>query len=58
MIARTTLRNALDRRCQRRQESRHKLEAFGEKLRPRMEEAGIRLSGEPEIFEAHIVDIF
>jgi hypothetical protein len=39
-------------------ESQEKLEAFGGKLRPRMEEAGIQLSGEPEIFEAHIVDIF
>jgi hypothetical protein len=39
-------------------ESREKLEAFGEKLRPRMEEAGIELSGEPEVFEAHIVETF
>jgi hypothetical protein len=39
-------------------ESQEKLEAFGEKLRPRMEEVGIQLSGEPEIFQAHIVDQF
>jgi hypothetical protein len=39
-------------------ESREKLNAFGEKLRPKMEEAGIRLSGEPEVFEAHIVETF
>lgn len=39
-------------------ESREKLEAFGEKLRPRMEEAGIQLSGEPEVFEAHIFETF
>ena len=39
-------------------ESREKLEAFGEKLRPRMEEAGIQPSGEPEIFEAHIFETF
>jgi hypothetical protein len=32
-------------------ESREKLDAFGDKLRPRMEEAGIQLSGEPEVFE-------
>lgn len=39
-------------------ESREKLDAFGEKLRPRLEEAGIQLSGEPEVFEAHIVETF
>jgi hypothetical protein len=39
-------------------ESPEKLEAFGEKLRPRLEEAGIQLSGEPEIFEAHNVETF
>jgi hypothetical protein len=39
-------------------ESREKLEAFGEKLRPRMDEEGIQLSGEPEVFEAHIVETF
>jgi hypothetical protein len=39
-------------------ESRDKLEAFGEKLRPRMDEEGIQLSGEPEVFEAHIVETY
>jgi hypothetical protein len=39
-------------------ESREKLDAFGDKLGPRMQEAGIQLSGEPEVFEAHIVETF
>jgi hypothetical protein len=39
-------------------ESREKLEAFGEKLRPRLDEEGIQLSGEPEVFEAHIVETY
>jgi hypothetical protein len=39
-------------------ESREKLEAFGDKLRPRLEEAGIQLSGEPEIFDAHNFEKF
>jgi transposase len=38
--------------------SREKLDVFGEKLRPRLEEAGIQLSGEPEVFEAHNVETF
>ena len=39
-------------------ESREKLEAFGETLRPKLEEAGIQLAGEPEVFEAHVVETF
>jgi hypothetical protein len=39
-------------------ESPEKVEAFGEKLRPRLEEAGIQLSGEPEILDVHVVDRF
>jgi hypothetical protein len=39
-------------------ESREKLDAFGEKLRPKLDEAGIQLSGEPEVFEAQVVDRF
>jgi hypothetical protein len=39
-------------------DSREQLQAFGEKLRPRIEEAGVQLSGEPEVFEAHIVETF
>ena len=37
-------------------ESQEQLDAFGEKLRPRLEEAGIELTGQPEVFEAHIVE--
>ena len=39
-------------------ESQEQLEAFGEKLRPRLAEAGIELTGQPEVFEAHIVETF
>jgi hypothetical protein len=39
-------------------ESPEKVEAFGEKLQPRLEEAGIQLSGEPEFFDVHVVDRF
>jgi hypothetical protein len=39
-------------------ESREKLDTFGETLRPSLEEAGIQLAGEPEVFEAHIVETF
>jgi quinol monooxygenase YgiN len=39
-------------------ESREKLDAFGDKLRPRIEAAGMQLSEEPEVFEAHIVETF
>ena len=40
-------------------ESEEKFQAFGERLRPKMEEAGIQLSGDPEIFEdVHIVQTF
>lgn len=39
-------------------ESQEKLDAFGQKLQPKLEEAGIQLAGEPEIFEAHAVDKF
>jgi len=39
-------------------ESRERFEAFGEKLGPRTEEAGIQMSGDPEVFEAHIVETF
>ena len=39
-------------------ESREKFEAFGETLGPQIEQAGIQMSGEPEIFDAHIVDRF
>ncbi len=39
-------------------ESQEQLEAFGEKLRPRLDDAGIQLSGEPEVLEAHIVETY
>jgi hypothetical protein len=39
-------------------ESQEKLDAFGEKLRPKMEEAGIQLSGQPEVFEALNLETF
>jgi hypothetical protein len=39
-------------------ESRQQLEAFGEKLRPQLEAAGIQLSGQPEVFEALNVESF
>ena len=39
-------------------ESREKFDAFGQKLGPRIEEAGMQLSGEPEVFEAHIYETF
>ncbi|MDQ3738293.1 MAG: hypothetical protein M3337_03905 [Actinomycetota bacterium] len=39
-------------------ESEEQLGAFGEKLRPQLEAAGIQLSGEPEVFEALNVETF
>jgi hypothetical protein len=39
-------------------ESQDKFEAFGDKLRPKLEEAGIQLSGQPEVFEAQIVETY
>jgi hypothetical protein len=34
-------------------ESREQLEAYGERLMPILADAGIEISGEPEIFEVH-----
>ena len=39
-------------------ESREQFEAFGETLQPRLEEAGIQLAGEPDVYEALVVDRF
>ena len=39
-------------------ESGEKLEAFGEKLRPRLEENGIQLAGEPEVLEVYNLETF
>jgi hypothetical protein len=39
-------------------ESADKAQAFGEKLGPRLQEAGIQLSGEPEVFDVHVYETF
>jgi hypothetical protein len=39
-------------------ESQEKFDAFGEKLRPKMEEAGIQPSGPPEVFEVQVFETF
>ncbi len=39
-------------------ESREKFEAFGHRLVPQLEKAGIQLSGQPEIFEAHVAEAY
>ena len=39
-------------------DSPEKLQAFGEKLQPRLAAAGIQLTGEPEVFPAHVVESF
>ncbi len=39
-------------------ESREQLEAFGEKLGPHLQAAGVQVSGEPEVFEVLNVELF
>jgi hypothetical protein len=39
-------------------QSTDQFRAFGDTLRPRLEQAGIELSGDPEVFEAHIYETF
>ena len=39
-------------------ESQEQLQAFGEKLQPKLAAAGIQLIGEPEIFEALDVETY
>ncbi len=39
-------------------ESREQFQAFGERLRPQLEAAGLQMSGEPEVFEALNVENF
>jgi hypothetical protein len=39
-------------------ESRERFEGWPEKLMPQLEEAGIQLSGEPEVFEVHVFETF
>jgi hypothetical protein len=34
------------------------LQAFGDKLGPSMEAAGMQLSGEPEVFDVHVFEMF
>jgi hypothetical protein len=33
-------------------------QGWGDKLRPKMEQAGLQLSGEPEVFDVHIYETF
>jgi hypothetical protein len=37
-------------------DSREQFEAFGERLMPVLQEAGIQFSGEPEVFEVHNIE--
>jgi hypothetical protein len=39
-------------------ESEERLQTFGETLRPRLEEAGVQLAGEPEVLAVHVVETF
>jgi hypothetical protein len=39
-------------------ESPEQAQAFGERLRPRIEQAGVQMSSEPEMFEIHRFDRF
>jgi hypothetical protein len=39
-------------------ESREQLGAFGEKLQPHLQSAGIQMSGEPEIFDVVMFESF
>ena len=37
-------------------DSREQFQAFGERLMPVLQEAGIQFSGEPEVFEVHNIE--
>jgi hypothetical protein len=37
-------------------DSREQFDAFGERLGPILEEAGIELSGDPDVFEVHNIE--
>jgi hypothetical protein len=37
-------------------ESREQMDAFGERLMPVLEEAGVQMSAEPQYFDVHYVD--
>ena len=39
-------------------ESAEQFQAFGDKLRPRIEQTGVQMSGEPEVFDDHIFETF
>lgn len=39
-------------------ESQEQLEAFGERLGPKLQAAGIEIAGPPEVFEVHILETF
>ena len=39
-------------------QSQEQLEAFGQKLQPKLQAAGVELTGPPEVFEAHVVETF
>jgi hypothetical protein len=37
-------------------ESREQMDAFAERLRPALDEAGVQMSAEPEFFDVHYVE--
>lgn len=39
-------------------ESEERFRTFGETLMPKVEQAGLQLSGEPEVFDVHIYETF
>ena len=39
-------------------ESEQQFRAFGDTLMPRVEQAGVQISGEPDVFEVHIYETF
>jgi hypothetical protein len=39
-------------------ESEERFRAFGDTLMPKVEQIGVQLSGEPEVFDVHIYETF
>ena len=39
-------------------ESAEQFRAFGDTLMPRVEQAGVQMSGEPEVFDVHTFETF
>jgi hypothetical protein len=39
-------------------DSQEHFQAWGDKLGPKMEQAGLQLSGEPEVFDVHVFETF